>query len=185
MASPMCGPLFNITHSRPGAHRRVRDLRSRRQSILRQRLEQLRCPDDRHLRRLGQPEDLFLHLGETFETDFDTEIAASDHHRDPPPLRRRHQQLREAFESDAILDLQNHAEIRCVQLLEHLVETVDIGGARERRRAPPGRRDARRTRDPPGPCRSAPADRAGVRQVDAFLGFERGAAARRRAGSRR
>jgi hypothetical protein len=34
----------------------------------------LRRPNDRHLGRLGQPENLLLDFGQTFKADFDAEI---------------------------------------------------------------------------------------------------------------
>jgi hypothetical protein len=57
------------------AHRRIGDLRPRGATRLGELIEDLRGPDDGDVRRLAEPQDLFLNLGETLIAALNGKIA--------------------------------------------------------------------------------------------------------------
>ena len=58
------GPFVEHAALRAITHRRIRDFRARWNAVFRKRFEGLRRPDNRHMRCLATPEDLFLHFGQ-------------------------------------------------------------------------------------------------------------------------
>src|SRR5262249_53541699 len=64
---------------RPMPHRGIGDFRAGRNSLLCKVFENLRCPNDRTMRRLANPQNFFLNLCHSLKSTLDGEVAASDH----------------------------------------------------------------------------------------------------------
>ena len=126
MASRMCGPLFNITHSaRTDIAASVTS--AGRATGSGHRLEYLGRPDHRHASGLTRPHDLLLDLGEAFEAHFDGEVTSSDHHTDSLGLHRGEQQLGQVLERVDVLDLQHDADAVGAASLEFRAQPVHVG----------------------------------------------------------
>ena len=100
------------------AHRGVRDFGARRDAGLRERFEDLRRPDHRHVRSLADPQDFFLDFGEALVAALDREIAARDHHSDGTAAHGREQQCGQLVEALPRFDLENDAEVFATQIGE-------------------------------------------------------------------
>ena len=74
------------------------------------------------MRRLGDPEDLFLHLRESLVADLHGEIAARDHQPDGRAAHRFEQQARQVLEGDAVLDLEHDAEVAGAERFERVAQ---------------------------------------------------------------
>src|ERR1035441_2694959 len=99
-------------------HKRIRNLSSRWPTCACQLVENLRRPDRRNMARLTEPQNLLLHLGETFESALDGEVAARHHDADPLRCHRRQEHLRQSIESADRLDFQYNAEPGAADRLE-------------------------------------------------------------------
>src|SRR5208337_2092262 len=58
----------------------IGDLRPRRDATFSEGFEHLGRPDHRHMRRLANPEDFFLHLSESLVAALDRQITAGNHY---------------------------------------------------------------------------------------------------------
>ena len=71
---------------------------------------------------LAQPQDLLLHLGETFEADLHGKVTRSQHHRHRWPTQGVEQQLGERPERRGVLDLEHDGRVVVAQSIEFLAE---------------------------------------------------------------
>jgi len=91
----------------PLAHRGVGDLAPHREPALGERGEDFGRPDDWDMGGFAQPENLFLNLGETCESDFDSQVPARDHDSAAFDLEQRDQKFRQALKPASGFDLQH------------------------------------------------------------------------------
>jgi hypothetical protein len=122
-----------VQHHRLGAHghRGIGHLAPRRQALLDQLLEHLRRPDHRDVRRLAQPHQLFLHLGQALEADLDREIAARDHHRHGLPAGGGDDDRRQCGDRARGLDLGHERHVPPVGRPDRRhcrLQAFDVGG---------------------------------------------------------
>ena len=117
------------------AHGRVGHLGPRGQALLGQRLQHLRGPDHRHVRRFAQPQDLLLHFGQPLETHLDRQVPAGHHHADRRGPQRRQQQVRQLFKGRPRLDLQDDAQMRSVAAVQFAFQIEHIFGRPHERQA--------------------------------------------------
>ena len=109
------------------AHGGVGDFRARRDAGLRERFEDLRRPDHRHVRGLADPQDFFLDFGEALVAALDREVAARDHHSDGAAAHGREQQRGQLVEAFARFDLQNDAEVFAAEFGEARLQFAHVG----------------------------------------------------------
>src|ERR1035438_1522767 len=108
------------------AHRRIRDLRAGWNAVFRKRFENLGCPDNRHMRRFANPEDLFLHFGEPLIAALDRQIASCNHDPDGTAPHRSQKQPRKMVKSLASFDLQNNPELFATELSQMSFQLKDV-----------------------------------------------------------
>lgn len=125
-AAATIGPL--VQHHAFGARRHggVGHLAARGNAVLDEAFQDLRRPHDRHARRLTDPEDLLLHLRQTFEADLGGEIAARDHDAERASAACCGDQVRQVAHRRGPLDLGDKAKrpdaapVACERILEQL-----------------------------------------------------------------
>jgi hypothetical protein len=105
-----------------GAHGGIGDLGARGDAGLGERFEHLGGPDYRSVRGFTEPQDFLLDLGETFEADFDGQIAPRHHDSDRMMAQGCYQAEGELIESLAAFDLEDDSQpafaARCQFLLQ-------------------------------------------------------------------
>ncbi len=118
-----------VEHHALGAltHRSVCDFGARRDSRLRERFEDLRRPDHRHVRGLADPQDFFLNFGEALVAALDCEIAARDHYADSAAAHGRQQQCGQLVKALACFDLENDAEVFPTEICEAGLQLAHVG----------------------------------------------------------
>lgn len=84
--------------------------------------EHLGRPDHWHVRRLANPEDFFLHLGESLIAALECQIAARNHYPDGTTLHRGQKQSWQMVESLASFDLQDNPNFFATELCQARLE---------------------------------------------------------------
>jgi hypothetical protein len=101
-------------------------LGARGQPSLCQRFKHLRGPDHRHVRGFRQPQDLLLHLGEPLPAHLHRQVTAGDHHAELPAAHAGQEQIGQALEGSAVLDLQHDPQVAGVEPGQMLLEQLDV-----------------------------------------------------------
>src|SRR5208282_6153768 len=108
------------------SHRRVGDLGARWLPFFGERLEDLRCPDYRQMRRLADPENFLLNFRHPFVTALDCQISSRDHdtHRMLP--HRSEHEAGQSLKTLARLDFQHDSQVIATKLPQSRLKLKDV-----------------------------------------------------------
>src|SRR5262252_1738430 len=96
-------------------------------TFLGERLEHLRRPDYRNMRRFADPQNLLLHFRQALITAFNRKVATRDHYADSGTAHRRQKERGQLLECLACLNFQNNSDVLRSQLLHPRLEIADVG----------------------------------------------------------